>query len=214
VGARGLAVVCGWWTEARLRWLCVCRSFVITQLTEGAMYEIEVEAAAKYIGAAAMDAPAGVAVSAACSGLDQETPVESARVASETHRSIDTASLTSLAASHAQSLVGIFSEQAGAEVRRGLQPSDADTEEWERTIDEFSRQALWDREAQEGAITARLSQRHSRAARARLRCRPRAPTRPRPRRAGPNHGCRRQGLCCLRRTSATRRPARPPRGSS
>ena len=138
--------LCSVWPTGR-------RSYVITQLTQGAQYEIEVEAAAKYAGPAASWAEDAPASAKGATTLDLS---QLHTAGDETRRSIGSMSLGSFAASQAQSIVGIFSERSGAEVRRGA--SDADTEEWERTIDDLSRQARWDREAEEEAITARLSQ--------------------------------------------------------
>ena len=128
-------------------------SFVISALTEGALYEIEVEAAGKYSGPTMlMDSdPAhneeggGTARSTtqSVSRSDEKASVGTSGPASNAFMpaGTNTGSGNSFVPMEAQAVFGFFGEEEGAEARRGahaLQPGfEGDTMEWERTIDNF-----------------------------------------------------------------------------
>jgi hypothetical protein len=152
--------------------------FIISHLTEGAMYQVEVEVSAKYVGPVLAAAPYPTAtIDAGAFAGDDKHPLTSGTSGKSddggiTRRTLDTGSLASEHASEALSLMGLFGEESGAEQRRGAPSSDTSTEQWERNIDEFSRLALLEQHLDtqacpydEGAISSRLTQRaHSIAA--------------------------------------------------
>lgn len=125
-------------------------SFVISALTEGALYEIEVEAAGKYsCPTMLMDSErhneeesgtAGSTQSVSRSDEKASTIIGASGPESMPART-NTGSGTSFVPMEAQAVFGFFGEEDGAEARRGahaLQPGfEGDTMEWERTIDNF-----------------------------------------------------------------------------
>ena len=151
--------------------------FIISHLTEGAMYQVEVEVSAKYVGPVLAAAPHPTATIDAGAFADDMHSLTTGTSGTYddggiTRRTLDTGALASEHASEALSLMGLFGEERGAEKRRGAPSSDASTEQWERNIDEFSRLALLEQHLDtqacpydEDAISSRLTQRaHSIAA--------------------------------------------------
>jgi len=144
-------------------------AFTILLLTEGALYQVEVEASGKYVGPVLAAAPHPTASKHAQPLPSEDTNALTSLMSDDggtTRRTLDTGSMASEHASEAQSIMGLFGEEAGAEQRRGAPSSDAGTEQWERNIDAFSRQALLEQHLDtlacpydEEAISSRLTQR-------------------------------------------------------
>jgi hypothetical protein len=126
-----LAEECGW-TQATVG--LHQASFVIRNLTEGALYLVEVEAAAKFEGPilsagdsafAPDDTPEGPRPWRVVSGADLTGSFKD-----------DSGALSVLEESDAQTVFRVFQEEPGAEKRRGAAVSDLDEEEeWERNIE-------------------------------------------------------------------------------
>jgi len=134
--------------------------FLIADLTQGALYQVEVEACAKYVGPVLAQAPrpSDTHTHGHEHPRSHRDSIYSANGA-DSKRTLDTASLTSVVGSEAEELLGLFGEEPGAEVRRGMCVSDAGTEEWERNIDALGRDALWQQQMDDDGISARLTQR-------------------------------------------------------